>query len=865
MTSVNATGNRWPVFFLFHLRHMGQHWGRTLSVLLGIALGAAVFTSVRLAVHASLEAFGHSMDLITGRADRVLLRPGGRIPEDLMADLLKNPALEAAAPLSSAYFRPGPEPAPFLLLGIDPLLDGPLRTWTPAPAGGKPADWGALLAYPGTVFLGAPLARRLGLAAGAFLAAEGPAGAAVFTVLDILGTAETPLPEGGELAVTDMATFQEITGTQGWVDRVDLRLAAGASPDDLRYLADGLPPNVTLAPANEARQGGLEMIRAYRLNLTVLSFASLFVGMFLVYSLVALNATARRHELAVLRSLGAGAGTVFGGFLAEGALLGLMGWVLAVPLAGVLVPHLLEGVSQTVSTLFVRLPAVGVRLPPGEILLSLGITLLVSLLAALVPAREAMRVPPREALGSVPQVAGPGASPGRMALWGCGSILLVGPLALLPGQGGVPLSGYLATLALLFGFALAAPWGLQRIGERMTRPMNALGGPSAWLAACYVRDSGTRSAISVGALITAVALFSALVIMVHSFRETVRLWTEQTISGDLFVAPRLADLNRFRDPLSPAAVAAIRELRTPADPVPNRRFFLNAGQVPYQLEGIDLAAFFRHGALFFAVGDPRRILPALTAGQGVVVSEVFANRTGLAIGDRFRARVDTAAIDLPILGIIRDYRTQGGVVFCDLGVLERLLPGVRWGAVRFYLRPQAGTTPDDDALGALRSELAACCGDELEMISGRPLRATVLRIFDETFAVTTVLLAIALAVATLGIATTLAVLVLERRRELLTLVAIGAAAGQMRAMIVWKALLMVIAGEAGGILCGFILSWLLVYVINRQSFGWTFLYRVDWGTLALSLPLIAATALAAALPAMSLIRRRSPAEALRAG
>jgi putative ABC transport system permease protein len=154
-------------------------------------------------------------------------------------------------------------------------------------------------------------------------------------------------------------------------------------------------------------------------------------------------------------------------------------------------------------------------------------------------------------------------------------------------------------------------------------------------------------------------------------------------------------------------------------------------------------------------------------------------------------------------------------------------------------------------------------GDKVDMYSGKRLRGAVLRIFDETFAVTTVLLLIALVIAALGIATTLTVLVLERSRQLNTLFAVGASYHQIRSMIFWEAGLMVVIGESAGILCGFVLSYLLVYVINRQSFGWTFLYGVDWGTLGLSIPLIIIAALAAALPAAKMVFRKPPATLLR--
>jgi len=140
-----------------------------------------------------------------------------------------------------------------------------------------------------------------------------------------------------------------------------------------------------------------------------------------------------------------------------------------------------------------------------------------------------------------------------------------------------------------------------------------------------------------------------------------------------------------------------------------------------------------------------------------------------------------------------------------------------------------------------------------------------LRIFDETFAVTSILLLIALAVAALGIASTLSVLVLERRREFNTMFAVGASNRQIRRMVFWEAMLMVTVGEIAGLLCGLVLSYLLVFVINAQSFGWTFLYRIDWGAVGLSVPLIVCAALFSALPAIRLMFRTPPAVVLREG
>ena len=289
--------------------------------------------------------------------------------------------------------------------------------------------------------------------------------------------------------------------------------------------------------------------------------------------------------------------------------------------------------------------------------------------------------------------------------------------------------------------------------------------------------------------------------------------------------------------------------------------FLSYGNYPYEFEVLDLDIFLKYADFFWFKGQSEIIRSRLKNGDGVIISEVFSNRTGLNIGDMFRARVETSLVELPVLGIVRDYRTQGGVVFYSIQHFKERYHDPRWGGARIFFRDR--TQDLSRAVLELRSKIIDRWGDTLEMINGRDLRDSILKVFDETFAVTTVLLLIALVIAALGITTTLTVLVLERSRQLNTLFAVGASFGQIRTMIFWEAAFMVVAGEVAGIVCGFLLSYLLIYVINQQSFGWTFLYSIDWQALAMSLPLIILTALAAAIPAIRMVFREPPATLLR--
>jgi len=440
-------------------------------------------------------------------------------------------------------------------------------------------------------------------------------------------------------------------------------------------------------------------------------------------------------------------------------------------------------------------------------------------------------------------------------------IFLAWPAALLPSLKGVPVNGYAAVFFLAAGFALLSQPVLFWMGSSLPPFLRRIAGEPAYLAGRYVRDAGSRTAVSVGALVIATALFVSLVVMIHSFRHSVSLWVTQTLAGDFFVRPKMAGLNDYQFPLPAQAVESLKKIPG-VDLMPYRHLELVYGKHPFQFEAVGLSALFRRGGFLMIKGNPAHIQGPLLAGKGVLVSEVFSNQTGLRVRDRFRIAVGGVSIDEPVLGIFRDYRTRGGVVYMALDRFQEITGDKDWSGVRFFLKNRTALSKETDRL---RREIFRCCGREhpLEMSSGPELRREILDIFDQTFAVTSALLLIALIVAGLGIATTLTVLVLDRMSQLNTLSAIGAGPGQIRFMIFWEAVLMVLTGEIVGLTSGFLMSYFLIHVVNLKSFGWTFPYRVEWTELAIAMPLILATALLAALPAVRLALRSSPALALK--
>jgi len=304
--------------------------------------------------------------------------------------------------------------------------------------------------------------------------------------------------------------------------------------------------------------------------------------------------------------------------------------------------------------------------------------------------------------------------------------------------------------------------------------------------------------------------------MIASFRQTVEVWIGQTIRADLYVsrASRLikgADarlpgdlLPRIRGVAGVADADGFRGLRLRDEQ--GGQFLLGAGD-------FDLMA--RRGRLLFRRGDSSRILQEARARGEVIVSETFAERYHLAEEDEVLLRAPGGTARLRIAGVYYDYTTDGGLVVMDRRLFQTFWRDSWLSSIVIYLAPGA------DAEAVRQSVREATGREDLVIFSSRDLRRRILDVFDQTFAITYALQAIALIVAALGVLTTLAASVLERTREIGILRSLGFdRAGIARTVLAEAGLLGILANVVGA-LAGLGLSLILIHVINKQSFGWT--------------------------------------------
>jgi putative ABC transport system permease protein len=241
----------------------------------------------------------------------------------------------------------------------------------------------------------------------------------------------------------------------------------------------------------------------------------------------------------------------------------------------------------------------------------------------------------------------------------------------------------------------------------------------------------------------------------------------------------------------------------------------------------------------------------------VVVSEPYSYRYDVGVGDTLRLQTDRGEQAFSIKGVYYDYGSELGVVLMSRSIYERFYDDRGVSGVAFTADD---TTSVDALIADMRAEVAGL--QDVLIRSNKALRETSLQVFDRTFTITTVLRLLAIAVAFIGVLTALMALALERRREMGVLRATGMTPPQVGGYLTLQSSLM---GAIAGVLSlplGYLLAYVLVFVINKRSFGWTLQLTVPMDVLLQSLVLAVGAAFLAGLYPTWRMAQSSPAVAL---
>jgi putative ABC transport system permease protein len=812
------------------LRPLRRDVLRTILTVLAVALGVGVVVAIDLSADAATGSFKSSLRTVAGTTDLEIVANGG-IDEGWIGSL-------AALPLNVQFAPVIEDQATIDRIGNVPLYGVDLVARSPG------AETEARTGE-GGVFISCALAARLRLGIGDRLGMLLNDARRVYPIAGIVKSTDA------EFLVMDIADAQKALNRYGKLDRIDVTVSPREDFTRAeRAIRTELPESYSLEKPGTRSEENQRMLRAFRCNLLALSYISLVVGAFLIYNTIAVSVVRRRTEIGILRALGAGKASILCMFLAEALILGMAGSLAGVALGRLLADGAVGLIAQTVNSLYTSSRPAPVSLGVNEVMLGIGLGVAVALFSAFAPAREAMRVAPAEAMGR-------GSREHRVRLRWRASLAWASVFSVLgiwasrarPIEGN-PVGGYVSALLAVGATALAINYATRGAVRRFFGIEGTFAGRS-------LTGSLARTSVIVAALGTAVAMMASVGIMVGSFRQTVLVWLDTQLRADLYIRPAGrtgADQYPALSPGIAPVVASVPGVEA-VDIFHALEFRYHGQRAALGGGNIDLVR--RYGRLRFLPGENRdAILRSLPGRDRVIISEPFANKHDIRAGDRLAIPLGSRTLSVTVAGVYYEYSSTQGYVILDRGTLLKYLPNQPPTNLAVYLRKGA------DPIAVQHEIQKRTVGYRIVIAANRILRREALQIFDRTFAITYALEAVAIVVAMLGATNSLLALVLDRRREFGLLRYLGASAPQMRRMVLLEAGFLAFLANLLGLALGLVLSLLLIYVVNKQSFGWTIQFHPP--TVLLGFAVLAVwcvTVLAAFYPAR-VATRLSPIEVI---
>lgn len=853
---------------MLSLRTLLRHPLQFAIMTFGIALGVAVMVGIDIANASAARAFDLSTSAVTGRATHAIVGGVQGVDESVYVRLRTDPQWHdqlESAPLVIAYaVSPQLGDAPFALLGIDPFAEAPFRSYLGAGQQVRPETIASLLTVPGAILISAPTAERYGLQP----CAPRPAALndSCRLTLSINGERREAYLTGllqpsddfsrralDALILTDIATAQSLSGGGSKLTQIDLVL-----PEDFDSagLSAVLPEGAVLV-ASETRSSQVsEMTAAFRINLTALSLLALVVGVFLIYNAMTFSVVQRRSLFGTLRSIGYTREQIFGMVLGEAALIGALGAGLGLGLGVLLGQGAVQMVTQTINDLYFVLSVRGIQIPASSLLKGGLAAVVASVLAAASPAWEAASVPPRLALSRAGLESKAQSVVSLVARMGVVAVLVGAAILVIPTRDLIV--SFAGTSAVTIGMAMLTPRVTAFFMSSLSEPLGRLFGFLGRLAPRNVIRSQSRTAVAVAALMVAVAVTIGVQVMIASFRTTVTLWLEQTLQGDVYVSTQGLSATRLDTPLDSQAIDLAQSHPLMKSSVAIRVVMVESEKGPVEVVATSPARAIDDRLILTVQDNPGQAWERVREGA-ILLSEPLASQLGIsAPGGSLALLTPEGWRPFPVAGIYADYASTRGTVRMSLDVYRRLWGDERVNGLALFLAPGA----DADAVSAdLRLRLAGF--PDIQVNPSRALRADALDVFDRTFAITTAMQLITTVVAFIGVLSSLLALQLEKAREMGILRALGLSLAEIRRLTLWETGLL---GASAGLLAlptGYILAWILIFVINQRSFGWTLQMQADPGPFAQGFLLAVSAALLAALYPTWRLSRIQVAAALR--
>lgn len=859
------------VYRTLSVRYLGRRWFRASLIVCSIALGVSTLVATRALNDTMTRAGLATVNPLAGIADLVVSNGQAPVQRQLADTISHIPGVQAANPRIFKNVKvPELDNRQILVIGLDILKE--LENKQKSSGLDITVDNDTIINYGKhlTLYLGGfssaipavvgdELNTLLGEKTTTFKIVRDDKEFEVVRAggLKAKGAAEVLQ---GSVLILDLSHATRVLGLkEDQANRIDIVLASGAKLDRIRKdVEDEVKGQGKVRTPEEQDLALGNVMSGMQTGFSLCGLAALVVGLFLVYNALAVCVAERRHEIGVLLSLGATRRQIQMLFGGEALLLGLVGSLLGLPLGIALANLGLQPAQRILSDIFINIEAKQVEISWPILLLALTAGTGTAVAAALVPAIMASHENPAEAVRRILKAP---TWRSRMAQIGISVFLLGGGIVLillrkeLPGR----LSLYGGLVMVLLGALVSTPLATAVLA-RLTQPVIRDFCSLEWrLAADNLIRSPGRTGLVIAALAAGVALVLQTAGTIKSNRQALRDWSQEFLSADLIVTPGspLGSGDQTMDPDLRREILQHDELKNEIEAVlPTSYCNLPFGDTEIRINVIDAAGTYaidkhrraksRDLPLFEKLKDQR---------HAVIVSENFAAKHRLDAGDILTLdSTHKGRVRFLILGKVADFSWPHGSVLMSQRDFTEAWDAMRVNWFDVYVRPGQSVA---DAQALLNKRFGAQHG--IWVSTKEKLQTEIDEAIERLYGIAYAQQIVVVFVAALGVVTALLISVLQRRREMGLLRAIGASQVQGVRTVLAEAALMGIFGSFIGVLVGIPLLWYVLNVLILEESGYYFPMYIPW----LEAALIAAFAMLAATlaglgPAIHSVRQRIP-------
>jgi putative ABC transport system permease protein len=834
-----------PEFVRFAVRSLLARPLRNLLTLFGVVLGVAVILAISVTNRSTMAAVMTVFNATSGKAHLVVTSAAGNqgLPESALHRSSGLAGVQLAVPIVQAQSSLadsaeggqvdlrsfGAMTVGLLLYGIDPVQDPLVREYQVVE--------GRFLSAEGADFaivLVESFADEKGIAVGQDVVVRTPSGPQALRVVGLIAKEGAGKLNNGAFGVMPLKAAQDVFGRGSEFDQIDILAQSDyANTMSLDRLKTDLQARLgadylVTYPAARGRRVS-QMLDGYQIGLSMFSAIALFVGAFLIFNTFSMTVVERTREIGMTRALGMTRQQVMRQILTEASILAVVGVLVGVA-TGLL---LSKGLIQVMELMMAQeVQPVHVSLVDG-LVSSVIVGIVVTLLAAALPAWQASRISPLEALRVRSQQR-------RSWLiergWTVGVALLVVSLVFYAWPAGAPRQGALQNIGvvgLLLGGVLLIPVTVSAWNRILGAGIRKVYGNEGRIGSSNIERSKLRTTLTVAALMIGVAMILSIRAITDAFVVDITDWMDKYVGGDLLVTSDVTmrpDMAKRLESLAGVqAVAPIRyfdvNLRT--DPTSTETLAFTAIE-PETYAAVTSYAFTANQ------GDAKALLDQLARGDSVFISSILAEQYGYRQGDTIYLETRRGRQPFVVAATVVDYFNQGLVIHGSWRDMRRYF-GLN-DVTAFHIKLAPGFTYADvaqridDLYGASR---------HLTVESNEDLRNQAAGLIAQTSIMFDVLALIAMIVAAFGIVNTLTMNVLERTREIGMLRSLGMTRRQVSKMLLAEAGTMGVIGGVFGLVFGLLLSRTLLSSINAMTgYGLAFVLPVTGIVVGLVLALV---------------------------